>query len=958
MTTYNNTPFLKLVATDIYQRFNGELNDIAIVFPNKRAGLFFNEYLTQLSGRPLWSPQYITISELFQQCSNAVLGDPILLVSKLYKEYIRHTHSSESIDSFYYWGEILIKDFDDIDKNLVKAQELFSNINDLRSIGNAGDTLNEEQRQAIEQFFVNFNPDEESEIKRRFLHIWQVMGNIYDSFKAQLRSEGIAYEGMMYRDVLESEETLQLPYREYIFVGFNALNRVESTLFERVKRSGKALFYWDYDTSYIDNVSHEAGRFMRRNLQQFPNAIENISYNNIRDKKIDIVSTTTDSIQMRYASQWIKEHWEKDKEVETAVVLCDESKLESVYHIIPDNVKERNITMGFPVSHTPIFDLIKQLINLQTTGYDEGHNTFGAQHVCTVLNHSYIKRFSTKATDIIKEITDNRILFPPLAMFADDELLSKIFTYHDDNIMWMLSLGDIVQMIAKSTPLPSPKKSDEEEIEADIYSELFLEADLKVFTQTQRLVHILSNDELTLAKKTLGGLLLRVLSSATIPFHGEPVVGMQIMGLLETRNLDFKNIIFLSANEGNLPKGGSETSFIPYNLRRAFGLTLSEHRDSIYAYNFYRLLQRARNVTVVYNGSSDGTGRNGCSRYILQLMANGRCGNKLALTSSQKVESHTLHKVQKSKEIIDTLRSIYDNSQGTGRALSPSAINCYIDCSLRFFYRYVMKLKKYEQLNTEIKGNDFGLIFHKAAELFYHEITSKNNGTIERGDLLPYLEKDALLYTFVDNAFKEEFFKCNETPIYDGEQYMNREIIHRLLKRLVQMDVKHTPFEYVGSELDLFFDYVLQLSDGPLKLSIGGRIDRMDRKSGTLEIIDYKTGGKEENVKELTQVFSHEGKSMGYVFQALLYSVAALENGITKKVLPSLIYIHRKDGTDRNDYVIKMHNKAIDVTAIEAEFKQQLNTLLEEIFDTATPFEATDKKERCTYCDFKQICQR
>lgn len=955
MTTHN-TPFLKLVASDIFQRFNGELNDIAIVFPNKRAGLFFNEYLTQLSGRPLWSPTYITISDLFQQCSNAVLGDPILLVSKLYKEYVRHTHSSESIDSFYFWGEILIKDFDDIDKNLVKAKELFGNLNDLRSIGNASDALDEEQKEAIKQFFINFNPDEESELKRRFLHIWQVMGKIYDSFREQLRNEGIAYEGMMYRDILEIQEELQLPYRQYIFVGFNALNRVESTLFETINKSGKALFYWDYDKSYIENSSHEAGRFMRSNLQRFPNALKDAEYNNIYDKKIDIVSTTTDSIQMRYASQWIKEHWEKNKEVETAVILCDESKLESVYHIIPDKVKERNITMGFPVSHTPIFDLVKQLVTLQTTGYDEQHGTFGAQYVCTILNHPYIKKLSHKARTIIKDITEERILFPPLTTFADDELLERIFTYHDDTTRWLLSLGDIVQTIAKSTPPPTKNDEDESNREANIYNELFLEADLKVFTQTQRLVHLLGSGELTLSKKTLGNLLLRILSSATIPFHGEPVVGMQIMGLLETRNLDFKNIIFLSANEGNLPKSSSETSFIPYNLRRAFGLTLSEHRDSIYAYNFYRLLQRAQNVTIVYNGSNAGSGRNGCSRYILQLMANGQCRNKLALISSQKIVQEPHNKVEKSKEILEALRKIYDNSKGTGRALSPSAINCYIDCSLRFFYRYVMKLKKYEQIKTEIQGNDFGLIFHKAAELFYDEVTSKNNGTIERGDLLPYLEEDAHLYTFVDKAFKEEFFKS--TPIYDGEQYMNREIIHRLLKRLVQMDITHTPFEYVGSEKDIFFDYTVDLSDGPLPLRIGGRTDRMDRKNGILEIIDYKTGGKEESIDNLNKVFTHEGNSTNYIFQALLYCVAALENGITQKVLPSLIYIHHKAGTNRNDYVVKMGGSPVDVTAIQDEFKKLLQELLKEIFDTSTPFEATDKKERCTYCDFKQICNR
>ncbi len=957
--THNNTPFLQLVARDLYTRFDGQLRDIAIVFPNKRAGLFFNEYLMNLSGRPMWSPTYITISELFQQWSSANIGDPILLVSKLYKEYIRHTHSSETIDSFFYWGELMIKDFDDIDKNLADTRQLFSNLNELRAIGNASDALDVEQRIAIEQFFTNFKPQESSELKSRFLHVWQVMGDIYTTFKEQLRIEGIAYEGMLYRDIIEKSDTLPLPHRKYIFVGFNALNSVECKLFETIDKNQKALFYWDYDTSYTDDTRHEAGRFMRRNLTLFRNALDASHFTNIRDKKVNIVSTTTDSIQMRYASEWIKEHTSTGKEVETALILCDESKLESVYHIIPESIQERNITMGFPVSHTPIFDLIKQLITLQTQGYDKEHGTFTLETVSAVLNHPYIKKSSLRAKAIAKEIIEKRILFPPLTLFADDVLLQNIFTPHDDNIRWMLSLGAIIHHTAQMCGSHLPAASQPQETEADIYNELFLEAQLKVFTQTQRLVDILSSDLLNIQKNTLGSLLLRLLSSTTIPFHGEPVVGMQVMGLLETRNLDFKNIIFLSANESNMPKASSESSFIPYNLRRAFGLTLSEHRDSIYAYNFYRLLQRAENITIVYNSSSDGPGRGEASRYILQLMAGGQCNKKITLETRQKSDTLLPRTVEKNKEIMARLHKIYDNSSGSGRPLSPSAINSYLDCPLRFYYRYVMQLKKIEKPEATIQGNDFGLIFHKAAELFYAHLVSKGNGTIERGDLLPYTREDALLYPFVDKAFNEEFFKSDEKPIYDGEQYMNREIIHRLLKRLVKMDISHTPFEYVGSEQDIFFDYTVATEQSNIQLRIGGRIDRMDRKEGTLEIIDYKTGGKEEAVGNLTQVFAHEKKNCGYIFQTLLYCVAAIESKKTTKASPSLIYIHRKDATDRNNYIVKIAGKPLyDTTPLCNEFKELLHETLSKIFDEHSPFTPTDDRERCTYCDFKRICGR
>lgn len=945
------TPFLKLVAEDLYKKFNGEMHDIAIVFPNKRAGLFFNEYLLQCCGHPMWSPKYITISELFRQSSNAVIGDSIMLVSKLYKEYKAHTHSNENIDSFYYWGELMIKDFDDIDKNLVDAKRIFSNIKDLRLIGNTASSLEEEQAQAIEQFFNNFRPHEESELKRRFLQIWEVIEDIYNSFRTKLRNEGIAYEGMLYRDIIENENKIELPYRKYIFVGFNALNKVESKLFEIIKKQDKAVFYWDYDNIYIEDKYHEAGHFMRTNLKNFPNALTEEHFKNISNKKVNIVSTTTESIQLRYAAKWIETNIE-EKEVETAVILCDESKLESVYHIIPPNVKERNITMGFPLSHTPVYDLVRLLINLQTAGYDNEHATFTQSAVHDILNHPYIISNCPQATIIDKNIIEKRIFFPPLTMLQADNLLATIFTRREDNILWIASIGDVIYKIASNMQLPNSGANEKESI--DIYRELYLEALLKVFTQTQRFVGLLGEEELTLQQHTLGSLFMRVLSSSSIPFHGEPVIGMQIMGLLETRNLDFKNIIFISANEGNMPKKSNENSFIPYNLRRAFGLTLSEHRDSIYAYNFYRLLQRAENITIVYNSNTDSSTKGECSRYILQLMANGLCGNKITLSTKQKSLKPMQYCIEKSNEMIDILRKRYDISfNDKAVALSPSALNTYLSCPLIFFYRYVMRLKAFEEHSAEIKHNDFGNIFHKVAELFY----GKEERFIERGDLIPYVEKDALLYPFVDKAFKEEFFKNDEKPTYNGEQFINREVIHRFLKRLIRMDAEHAPFRYLGSEKDIYFTLDIPYGNNSMKIQIGGRVDRMDIKNETLEIIDYKTGGQEDNPKDLAQVFALEGKNMGYIFQVLLYSIAAIESGKADKVSPSLLYIHRKSSARRPDFVVTMNKQPItDVNILREEFKILLKEKIKEIFNPEIPFAPTCDESRCLWCDFKKLC--
>ena len=604
--------FLKHVAEDIYEKYGNRLADKAIVFPNKRAGLFFNEYLKNISPEPLWSPAYVTINELFEECSELVEGDTILLVSKLYKEYCKHTQCNEPLDKFYYWGEMLIKDFDDIDKNLVDVEKLFANLKELRAIGNAADTLDEKQKSAIRQFFTNFNTEEKSEIKRRFLSVWEVLLPIYNDFRNSLCNEGIAYSGMMCRDVIERKEELRFPFDKYIFVGFNALNKSENAIFKILQEQEKALFYWDYDVAYIGDKHHEAGRFMRENLKTYPNELEEIYYNLYEKKNITFVSAATENIQTRYLSDWLTSNV-KGNEIENAVVLCDEGLLSEVLHSIPPTVRDINVTMGYPVSHTPVYSFLQRLIELQIKGYDETRKKFRYEAVHAILKHPYTLQCSKNALTIDMEITKNRNLFPSNEQLHADEFLAKIFIPATDNITWINNLRDIIYTITTDS-------AQTDEIK-DVYDELFRESLFSAYTQAQRILSLLETGDLQLQLRTLSSLFMRVVGSLTLPFHGEPVVGLQIMGLLETRNLDFKNLILLSANEGNLPRNNNQNSFIPHNLRRAFGLMLTEHRNSVYAYNFYRLIQRAENITMLYNSSSDGAGQGERSRYMMQLLA-------------------------------------------------------------------------------------------------------------------------------------------------------------------------------------------------------------------------------------------------------------------------------------------------------------------------------------------------
>ena len=348
--------FLKHVAADLYRRKEGNLARTAIVFPNKRAGLFFNEYLAELSDTPIWSPAYLSISELFRSLSSWEIGDPVKLVCELYKEFCTHTQSKETLDDFYFWGELLLSDFDDVDKNMVPTDKLFKNLQELRALMDDYTFMDEEQVEAIQQFFQNFSIERRTALKEKFISMWDVLGDIYQSFRANLERQGIAYEGMMYRQVVENLDTDSLPYDTYVFVGFNVLNKVEHELFSKLNEANKAFFYWDYDSFYLDKKHHEAGEFIRRNLRDFPSMLPSSVFKQMNNlstpKEIRYMASPSENAQARYLPEWIRKNL-TEQEKETAVVLFNESLLQAVLHSLPSEVKNVNITMGFPLSQTP-----------------------------------------------------------------------------------------------------------------------------------------------------------------------------------------------------------------------------------------------------------------------------------------------------------------------------------------------------------------------------------------------------------------------------------------------------------------------------------------------------------------------------------------------------------------------------------------------------------------------------
>ena len=962
--------FLQLVAQDLYQKIGNDLSRVAIVFPNKRASLFFNEYLAMQSDRPIWSPAYVSISELFRQLSPWKSGDPIRLVCELYKVFREETRSEETLDDFYFWGELLISDFDDVDKNLVDADRLFSNLQDLKNIMDDYDFLDSEQEEAIRQFFQNFSIERRTQLKEKFISLWDKLGDIYHHYRHNLAELGIAYEGMMYRYVMEELQPDKLKYEHYVFVGFNVLNKVETKFFERLREAGKALFYWDYDIFYTrlprENTppyTHEAGEFILRNLKIFPNELPEAVFDTLRKpKNVRFISAPTENAQARYLPEWIRSVTKRDlpetpvKEKENAVVLCNEALLLPVLHSIPSEVKNVNITMGFPLAQTPVYSFVSALIELQTTGYRRDTGRYQYEAVQSVLKHPYTRQLSTSAEGLEKQLTRDNRFFPLPSELKQDVFLEQMFTPKTGISALCQYLTDMLREVAVLY-------RQEQETD-DIFNQLYRESLFKSYTLINRLLNLIDNGELNIQIDTLRRLLCRLLATSNIPFHGEPAIGMQVMGVLETRNLDFRNLIMLSLNEGQLPKAGGDSSFIPYNLRKAFGMTTIEHKNAVYAYYFYRLIQRAENVTLLYNTASEGLNRGEMSRFMLQfLVESPHTISREYLEAGQSPQSGREISVEKTPEIITRMYERYDVNRHPRSLFSPSALNTYLDCRLKFYYRYVAGLKAPDEVSAEIDSALFGTIFHRAAELVYKDLTA-NGKEIRKEDLDQVLRNDIKLQNYVDIAFKEEFFHValTEKPEYNGTQLINAKVITSYLRQLLRNDLQYAPFFMEGMEKKVTEIIEIETPQGKLALNIGGTIDRIDSKDDTLRIVDYKTGGSPKTPENIKQLFTPADGRPNYIFQTFLYaSIMCRKQSL--KVAPSLLYIHRA-ASETYSPVIEMgeaRQPKIPVNNFafyEDEFRERLQTLLQEIYNPEEAFTQTEDTKKCEFCDFRELCRR
>ena len=936
--------FLEYVAEDLLSKYGTDLAHVAVVFPNKRASLFLNECLARKAGKPLWSPTYITISDLFRNHSSLKVADPIMLVCELHKCFTACTGIDESLDHFYGWGLLLLSDFDDLDKNMAPADRVFANLRDIHELDDLS-YLTPEQKETLHRFFSNFSEEHNTELKERFLRLWSKMGDIYNTFHQRLAEQLMAYEGALYRQVA-TDEHIQFNYDTYVFIGFNMLQQVEQTLFRRLMKEGKARFYWDFDEYYL----HTAGHYIAQYLNEFPNELDihdaDIYRNFGRQKQITYISAPTENIQARYLSQWLdKERTAAGRR--TAIVLCNEGLLQTVIHCLPEHVEKANVTTGYPLIQTPVASLITQLITLQTVGFASQTGHYRLRYINAVLRHPYARHISPLAQELQKELNDKKIYYPATAQLSRDEELSLLFspltdtkTFTADLLHWLLSL---IKHIA--THITDPTAITQESL-------------FRMYTLLNRVSGLIDSGYLTVDIITLHRLITQIVSTTTIPFHGEPAEGIQIMGVLETRNLDFDHIILLSCNEGNMPRGVNDTSFIPYSIRKAYGLTTIDHKVTIYAYYFHRLLQRASDITLVY-GHATADGQTGeMSRFMLQMMVeSGQSIRKLTLQAGQQPEQRQPQAIQKTEAVMGILTQI--------NTLAPTAINTYMRCPLRFFYRYVSGLSEPDETDENaIDNRIFGNIFHQAAQNIYEKLMQVSP-TITSGYIDRLLKTEVDIERAVDDAFRQELFHINDPkrplPPFDGLQLINREVIIKYLRLLLEIDRRLTPFTILGLETDAMMPWQL---DGRT-ITIGGRIDRLDRitdKDGTerIRVIDYKTGARRlKPLADIDAIFAQDSLKdhSDYYLQAFLYSCIVRQKHDTA-VSPALLFIQHA-GTEDYDPTLRLGKEAVhDIIDVTERFMLLIKEKIDEIFNPAIDFIPTDDRDRCRSCPYAMLCGR
>lgn len=922
-----------------------DLREICFVFPNRRSSIFFRRYLGIAVGKTIFSPRLVTIDELFQELSGLRPADKIELLKILYDCYVEVAPAPEGVghetfDKFIFWGDILLRDFDDIDKYLVRAGQLLVNIKDLKDLSADYGFLSQGQKEAIAQFCTNFDPEacspDPTDKKQMFLRMWDVLLPLYERFREKLGSAGLAYPGMMYRKVAEDCDLSQLKARhpQVVFVGLNALNECEKALLDAIRKEGFGDFYWDFYGEMVCNPYNRSSLFISENVRRYPSKKELPGVDTAPEQHFEVIAVPSAVGQTRKASQILADLQAgglMEDPVETALVLPDESLLFPMLGAVPGSVDKINVTMGYPLSASDVSGFFSIVERLQQNARVKGGSAqFYHKDVVDILEHPYFEKVS--GADLIQSVKEdiinsNRIYVTQDFLAEKGSEFATIFRHvssaediagYQISVIWLVQEG---------------QEGSEKEF-------------LSRYCEAVQRLDSLDLDKASMAPATWFRLLSQYVALLSIPYRGEPLDGLQIMGPLETRALDFKNIIMLSVGEGVFPSKRVSSSFIPYNLRVGFGLPTYELQDSISAYYFYRSIFRAENIYLLYDSRTEGLQNGEESRYIKQLRYHFR------VPMTEKVVSYNLAagaapdepvQVVKTPEVMEKLRAKFVIDK---KVLSPTSLNAYINCRLRFYYEYVLGLREEDTVNEELDAGLFGSIYHKVMEDIYRKRAGQK---VLKEELIALRRDVPALEELIDAAFMSE---AKITSI-EGNNLILKSVILRYVQRTLEEDEGLCPFTLVGAESSEIIKWPVKNAGAPVL--IYGKIDRLDSNMpDTVRVVDYKTGSVKNhtNCSDVEAIFKSSDQDRPYVaFQLYLYALLMGENHPGKTYSPCIYALRDIFGGLPEAQMITEDNMNL--------FKEKLGALLEEIFDPDVPFGPNTENEKvCDYCNFKKICRK
>jgi ATP-dependent helicase/nuclease subunit B len=956
-------PFLHTVATELYHRYQHDLYKIAIVFPNRRQCVFFNHYLSQIVAPPALLPEQFTIQELLQRSSVHPIAGRVaqsFVLYQVYSEVMQKVMKEvPGYEKFAPLADILLRDFDELDAACAQVEQVYSQLRDIEAIEKSFNSLSEEQQQFLKTFWSSFSQERTSNQQERFLILWENLPRIYHQFHRQMEQEGLCTQGMAYRRLAQnrpSQPSFGNAWQQVAFVGFNAFNKAEETWLQRWHAEGKCSLWLDADAHYVQHLKHEAGLFIRRatgtlGLQNQLPLLHQIAG---KEMPVHIMATQGSVMQAKLIQQWRESLPPTANPEKLAIILADEALLLPVLQSLPSNIGTVNITMGYPVQQTALFSFIELFFEIQEDLQTHQERDIEYRLVQRFLQHALCNWEEEAKQRLQKQMVKDILLRVPLHLVQFQGNIGDYFftPVHKTTDVF----GRLLKILAAINGL--------EQFKSDELLQGFLVQVWQLVMQLQQLFLTLPQQQMSLS--FLAASIRRHISATIVPFEGEPLHGLQIMGLLESRGLDFDHILILGANEGILPHVKRPVSFLPDNIRRAFKLPLPEQQDAIAAYHFYRLLHRCQSMTLAYNTAITEHSTGELTRFVPQLAYETKFKiTETGLRFNLKTTAPLTITIAKSPEVMKLCNAYF--VKGNPKYLSPSAINTYLTCRLQFYYRYLAGLKEPDEMQDEVDAAVFGSVVHKLMELLYQALLRKNGTWDVLADDVKWMQSQ--IDVLLPEAFRQGWRERSKTPVqFTGRLLIVAEVVKQYAKAYLDYDALQTPFKIEDLETTFREPFYIQVGSYKRPVVFGGYIDRVDNVNGVYRMVDYKTGADDNQFGSVESLFDRSNKRPNKAaLQTLIYAWNFRRQFPQREQFEPVILPLRKMQERGEAFVPQLVSKtrggqqkitAVNINATLDEMEGHLRRTLEELFDIFVPFDQTTDVEKCRYCPYNKLCRR